>query len=59
MKGKHLKVHGIAKSTQKGCKDAKSTMPKRSSYRKEGFGSKKTDHPGMGGANIRGITKDP
>ncbi len=59
MKGKHMKVHGIAKRTQKGLKDARASMPKNSSYRKYSFGSKKTDHPGMGGANIRGITKDP
>ena len=55
--GKKMKVHGIAKSPVKGYHDA--DPPKRSSYRKEGFASKKTDPPGKGGANIAGITGGP
>lgn len=58
-KGKKMKVHGISKSTVRGCKDAKKSTPKLGSYRREGFGSKKTNHPGMGGANVAGITGGP
>jgi hypothetical protein len=54
-KGK-LRAHRIAQDTKKGYKSARSGCPKYSQGRKEGFSCPKTNPPGHGGANIRGIT---